>query len=193
MSKENCIVMKTGIGIVSNKNVVCEKELIRNSLLPLSCLTAFSFLSSFSWGEILPPRSRELGRQKQPYHAAAAEKQSITAQSRRLAGSLQSGLVALLAGSNMVCQRGSLSRMCVHHTHKDWWCTYDRFDVGDVGLHSFGPGSKSIPEFCSRSNRRSGKVRGDVWKKLQMSCNHCQWFPDDMYPHFPFLRSTRAF
>lgn len=32
--------MKTGIGIVSNKNVVCEKELIRNSLLPY-CFSCF--------------------------------------------------------------------------------------------------------------------------------------------------------
>lgn len=93
-SKEKCTVMKTGIGIATNKNVVCEKELIGNSLLPYCWTSSF-----WSWQE-------------------------------------------------------------------------------------------SRPEFRSRSN----KVRGAIWKKLQLSCSHCQAVvSDDVYPHFPFLRSTRTF
>lgn len=112
LSKEKCIVMKTGIGIVSNKNGACENELIRNSLLPLPCLTAFSvsFLLLLGWN----PAEQRAGKAETAVAFWRCGKAQILAHSRGVAGSPSPGWWLCLQGSNTAVPEGSLCP-----THRD--------------------------------------------------------------------------
>lgn len=117
LSKEKCIVMKTGIGTVSNKNGACENELIRNSLLPLPCLIAFSvsFLLLLGWN----PAEQRAGEAEAARPLWRCGK-AVNPGSQQRAGRIpRSRLVALPAGIKHSCARGGLP-----HTHWDCCCTH---------------------------------------------------------------------
>lgn len=100
---------------LKNKNGACENELIRNSLLPLPCLTAFSvsFLLFLGWN----PAEQRAGEAEAatPFWRCG---KAVNPGSQQRAGRIpQPRLVALPAGIKHACARGGPVRaVCAPHT-----------------------------------------------------------------------------
>lgn len=132
--------MKTGIGMFSNKNVIYEKELIRNSLLPLSCITAFLVSFSFAGWKLATQKQRAAEAEAAPPRCRCGK--AVNHRSRQRVGrgpAVQ--MLALPAGIKHVYTQEEPHPWCGRSIHWDRLCMRGKFDLRNVGLHIFGPDS----------------------------------------------------
>lgn len=110
--------MKTGIGMFSNKNVIYEKELIRNSLLPLSCITAFLISFSFAGWKLATQKQRAAEAEAAPPHCRSGK--AVNHHSRQRVGrGAAVQMLALLAGIKHVYTQGGPHPWCGCSIHWD--------------------------------------------------------------------------